>query len=162
MIALGSRVTFTHKAAVARREKSAPWETQSSQEWGDWRLTEPKTNVLSHRNGMPTIMTNVTPIVCVEAEEFVELPTNVRYPKSEERWANRNKSVFVWPDEGSGIVVGAISKQFGMSHPSRGEDDLGYLEVFGQIMLYVVKAELRGPQVYVAEPHIHVVHEMAS
>jgi len=159
MIALGTHVTFTHRAAVGRREKHAPWQ-KPSDTWGDWELTEPKVSVLSHRNGMPTIMTIVTPITCVEAEELVELDTNKRrrYPVSEESWEKRNKTIFQWPHEGSGVVVGQVRKQYGVSHQGRGEADVGYFQAFGQVSLYVVKSELRGAAVYVPEDAIHLVH----
>ncbi len=157
MIALGSHVTFTHRAAVGRRQKRLY--VQNSP-WGEWELTEPKVRVLSHRNGMPTIMTIVTPIVCVEAEELVELDMNKRrrYPVSEESWEKRNKTIFQWEHEGSGVVVGQVRKQYGVSHQGHGEGDIGYFEAFGQVSLYVVKSELRGPEVYVPESVIHLVH----
>ena len=158
MIALGTHVTFTHRAAVGRRSKKSYVQDQP---WGEWELTEPKVpGVLSHRNGMPTIMTIATPITCVKAEELVELDTNKRrrYPVSEESWEKRNKTIFRWSHEGSGVVVGQVRKQYGVSHLGRGEDDIGYFEAFGQVSLYVVKSELRGPGVYVPEDAIHLVH----
>ena len=165
MIALGSHVTFTHRAAVGRRRKKTYVEGQP---WGVWELTEPKVSVLSHRNDMPTIMTIVTPITCVEAEELVELDMNKRrrYPVSEESWEKRNKTLFCWSHEGSGVVVGQVRKQYGVTHQGRGganiygegDYDPGYFEAFGQISLYVVKSELNGPQIYVPEAFIHLVH----
>jgi len=157
MIALGTHVTFTHRAAVGRRSKKT---YVKDQPWGEWELTEPKVRVLSHRNGMPTIMTIVTPITCVEAEELVELDMNKRrrYPVGEESWEKRNKTIFQWPHEGSGVVVGQVRKQYGVSHQGRGEDDVGYFQAFGQLSLYVVKSELRGREVYVPEDAIHLVH----
>lgn len=160
MIALGSHVTFTHRAAVGRRERQT---YKPDKPWGDWELTEPKVKVLSHVDGIPRIMTSVTPIVVVDAEELVELDTNKRrrYPVSEESWAKRNKTLFIWPHEGSGVVVGEVRKQYGVSHRAAYEDDVGYFDAFGQVNLYVVKAELRGPEIYVPEGRLHLIHAAA-
>ena len=159
MIALGSHVTFTHRAAVARRRKIG---LHDNRHWGQWELTEPKTNATIFGEGLQ-VMTCVTPITFAQLEELVELDTNKRrrYPVSEERWDLRNKTIFQWPHEGSGVVVGQVRRQYGITQEGRGngEDyDPGYFEPFGQISLYVVKNELRGPQVYVPEATIHLVH----
>ena len=168
MIALGSHVTFSHRAAVARRRGFNDYPKHGEEPhkpiwmWREWELTEPKVRVSSHREGKPQIMTIATPITFVEAEEFVSRPENGRYPVGEDRWENRNKSIFFWPQEGSGVVVGLKRKQFGQSHGSTGggEDfDPGYFEPFGQVSLYIVKAELLGPEVYVPESCIHLVQE---
>jgi hypothetical protein len=167
-IALGSHVTFTHRAAVGRRQphwtyEGAGLDRTRKREWHQWELTEPKANITASGDKL-TLMTHVTPVTFVELAELVELDTNGRrrYPVSEERWEQRNKTIFQWPQEGSGVVVGQVSKQYGISHPSAGEDDVGYFESFGQVSLYVVKSELRGPQIYVPQAAIHLVHGSPS
>lgn len=168
MIALGSHVTFTHRAAVARRKPT--WDRTGEKpvrNWQQWELTEPKLNATVHGDGLQ-VMTCVTPIIFAQLEELVELDTNKRrrYPVSEERWEARNKTIFQWEHEGSGVVVGEVRKQYGQSHEGRGGSNIygegdwdpGYFEAFGQISLYVVKSELRGPQIYVPPASIHLVH----
>lgn len=158
MIALGSHITYTHQAAVARRH-STGW--GENKRWGEWRFVEPKISSphTSFRGETLTVMTHVTPITFVDAEEMVTLEDRKsRYPASEERWERRNKTIFQWPEEGSGVVIGQVRRQFGISHHSTGEDDIGYFETFGQISLYVVKAELRGPEVYVPEASVILAH----
>lgn len=163
-IALGSHVTFTHRAGVARR---TPNRSPANVDWHPWELRQPKINVTVSGETLK-VMTCVTPIVFVELEELVGLESNKRrrYPVSEESWAKRNKTILQWPHEGAGVVVGQVRKQYGISqegssHVSmygEGEWDPGYFTTFGQVSLFVVKTELRGPEIYVPEHAIHLVH----
>lgn len=164
MIALGAHATFTHRAAVARRR---PVKTKGTEGWYQWELVEPKTNVTAAGDRL-SVMTCVTPIVFVECEELIEIDTNKRrrYPVKEESWEKRNKTIFQWPHEGAGVVVGQVRRQYGISHEGYGGSNMygegdwtqGYFEAFGQISLFVVKAELRSAEVYVPEAAIHLVH----
>jgi hypothetical protein len=161
-LALGTHVTFTHRAAVARRIYLAGKPS-------GWKLTEPRDSFTSNRGDVLTVMTLVTPVTFVDAEELPVRPDGTRtghrsYPVTEERWEKRNKAIFQWPEEGSGVIVGLRRKQFGISHGSGrgsglfGDDfDPGYFENFGQVSLYVVKGDLTGPEVYVPEHAIHPV-----
>jgi hypothetical protein len=165
MIALGSHVTFTHRAGVARR---SPHGIGEARKWGQWELTEPKKMNATIRGDGLVVMTCVTPFVFATLEELVELDTNKRrrYPVSEERWEKRNKTIFQWEHEGSGVVVGQVRKQYGITQAGSGGSNMygegdwtpGYFEAFGQVALYVVKSELRGPEVYVPEVAIRLVH----
>ena len=156
MIALGSHVTFTYRAAVGRRHRTGIGENRT---WEKWEIVEPRTNSTLN-GGTLTVMTCVTPILFSVVTELVELDSNKRrrYPVKEERWDERNKTIFQWPQEGSGVVVGQVRRQYGISHEGRGEYDQGYFEAFGQVSLYVIKSELRGPQVYVPEAGLFLVH----
>jgi len=159
VIALGTHVTYTHRAAVARRSRAS-----EKSPWSDWRLTEPKHSAygVSHRGEVVIVMTSVTPIAFVDASELAAKPKNKGFGEmKDERWEKRNKTIMEWPDEGSGVVVGLIRRQFGISEPGRatfgGDDwDEGYFSVFGQLSLYVVKTELRGAETYVPEHAIHI------
>ena len=166
MIALGSHVTFTHRAAVGRRHLAGQGENRK---WRQWELTEPKKMNATVRGDDLIIMTCVTPILFATLEELVELDTNKRrrYPVSEERWEKRNKTIFQWEHEGSGVVVGQVRKQYGITEPGYGGSNMygegdwtpGYFSAFGQISLYVVKSELRGPEVYIPPAGIHLIHQ---
>lgn len=163
-IALGSHVTFTHRAAVARRR---PNRTPAKVDWHPWELVQPKVRVTAAGESLK-VMTSVTPIVFAEATELVEFDTNKRrrYPVSEESWEKRNKSIFQWEHEGSGVVVGHVRRQYGISSEGYGGSNMygegdwtpGYFTTFGQIGLFVVKSDLRGPEIYVSEGAIHLVH----
>jgi hypothetical protein len=159
VLALGTHVTYTYRAAVARRSRA-----NDQSPWSEWRLTEPKHPAYgtSYSGDVLTVMTSVQPITFVAASELPTKPERRRYGSiSDESWEKRNKTIMQWPDEGSGVVVGLIRRQFGISESGRtsfgGDDwDPGYFSVFGQLSLYVVKAELRGAETYVPEHAIHI------
>lgn len=162
MIALGSHVTFTHRAGVGRRKRKSFGKEEPA--WSDWDLTEPKVKLYVNGKGVQ-ILTSATPMTFVSATELIERPETIR----EERWDVRNKTLFHWPQEGSGVVVGEIRKQYGISHGAsgganvfgEGDWDPGFFEPFGQVSLYVVKAELRGAEVYVPQAAMHLIHHDA-
>ena len=71
---------------------------------------------------------------------------------NETQTSKLNKAVVTWAHEGSGVVCGLETKQYGISHSGggganiygEGEWEPGYFESHGQLKLYVVRSRLEG------------------
>ena len=136
-LGLGQRIRYHHRCAVAR------WQTgkkkNSSGLWVDvypnytsephWRLFEgaSKSYIM---DGWKT-----------EHDLAEEMPYNGR----------RNKTLFLWPEDGEGVVIGLVRRGIGTSVPNstsfNGETteyDQGYFVEEAWVWLYVVKRWLAG------------------
>jgi hypothetical protein len=131
--ALGTRVRFHHRCAVARYGPlDVPPETRS------WRLLEGvEKNELAADRTLDLL-----------ADLFSGWP-EIRGGRYQEQL---NKTVMVWPEEGSGVVIGVVRRGRGTSHaagPMRsgpyGEDyDPGYFASSDFFELYAIKRGIRG------------------
>src|SRR4051812_46458531 len=131
LIALGTRVAYHHRAAVARYR---------TKHRGRWELTE------GIRKGEAGL---------TEGEPFVYLAVgfaDYRRPPGFAARGGINKTVMVWPEEGSAVVVGLVRRGRGESHaPSGGanpygDDDWepGWFEAESYFDLYALRHELKG------------------
>lgn len=122
MIALGTHVVYHHRAAVARyrNDRTNP----------HWELTE----------GLPDDG--------LDLETFIHRSAMFeKFPEQKRGRYQINKTVMVWPETGSGVLIGKIRKQRGTSHRGHGsyEDyEPGYFDPIETFSLYVVKWELAG------------------
>lgn len=132
MIVLGTPVVYHHRAAVAR------YQSKGGEGFG-WFLYEG-----CNKEGMdPKTFTPWN-------EMFIDFP-QVQVPKSWSKVPSKvNKTIMVWPEEGSGIVTGKVRRQIGISHRSSGGGgmydhfDPGYFDPFESHELYVVRHRLEG------------------
>lgn len=133
---LGAHVQWTHRAAVAR------W----SSRYSCWALTE---GVFKHeRPQMSTLRPEPEPGVVVE---WVDPD-----PFYSRKTSTVNKTVFVWPEDGRGVVVGLTRRAVGISeapsgptnNPIQGYDpgEPGYFVTHGYVPVYAVRTTLRGTQ----------------
>lgn len=121
-VSLGSRVEYHHRAAVARY--------RTSHNFRRWVLTE------GARKNYYSLETFEH-----EPDMFNDWPEQTR-PRG---FGTINKTVMVWPEEGSGIVIGRVKRQKGISHASSGgyEDfESGYFDPMESFTLYLVRHEL--------------------
>ena len=128
MIALGTPVTYHHRAAVARYKRK--YEGQERY----WLLYEGSFNHMRPDLGFDN-----------ERDMFRDFPL-----QGQER-NPINKTVMVWPEEGSGVVVGLVKRMKGISSPGYGGGDdwePGYFDAKEGFELYAVRRELRGTDYY--------------
>lgn len=132
---LGTRITYTHRAAIARKGGPNQW----VRGWmlpakgnGDVpQLVEHEGKLYIARHLAPDL---ARPVILVDNEGKDVTEHGL------ERW---NKAVACWPERGAGVVTGLVVKQNGCSH-GPGGDDGGWFESHGNVELYVVRWELRG------------------
>ena len=138
MITLGTRIVYSHEAAVARRPKIGK----------DWDFPKkgngdvPK--LYRHGDGY-TVLRFAPNIENIPAEHHSFTPG--RHAPEEDLLEKINKSVMVYEMPGSGVVTGLVNKQVGISEGSSGYDenfDQGWFVRYGAVDLYVVRHELRG------------------
>lgn len=142
MITLGTRIIYTHEAAVARKpEGREEWEFPR-------RGNGDVPNLIRHGEGH--IVLSVVPKIENIPVEHHHINPHRYAPKDD--WIEKcNKSVMVWEWPGSGVVTGLVTKQVGKSTGSGGgsapyyEDfEQGYFTQYGNVQLYVVRHELKG------------------
>lgn len=144
-VTLGSMVSYTHQAAVARKGGL----DQSIRGW----------NLPAKGNGeIPGIVETddglfIWPLLGEADRErrvwFVDAEGKDITEQGLRKW---NKAVACWYAPGSGVVTGLERKQYGESHGPSGGTNLygegdwepGYFVPFGNVDLYVVRWELRG------------------
>jgi hypothetical protein len=139
MIALGTPITYTHQAAIARKASKDMWPTT-----GEWFVPS-KGNGQVPSNLMADKIWKTS-----EGRPFIYFNGNGE-PLSSELVEKYNRALVAWEQPGSGVVTGLQTKMYGITHPSSyrmdayGEDfDQGYLETHGKVELYTVRWELRG------------------
>jgi hypothetical protein len=136
VIVLGTPVVFHHRAAVARWTKE-----KSDFSWLiGWTLFE----------GV--------------GKSEVKKSEYVKYTEMFRRWPEIkgrgdktiNKTVMVWPEEGSGVVVGRVKRMRGISEPGRGysdgDYDPGWFNATDGFHLYALRATLDGLKDYIFVP----------
>ena len=130
--ALGARVRYHHRAAVARYITKGMELTSMSGRWG---LFE------GARKHVHRII-----------EDCSEIDLFAAYPEQKRGTTSRiNKTVMVWPEEGVGVITGLVRRQAGTSHLSSrsysgGWDEFepGYFDPLQTFELYAIRHELRG------------------
>jgi hypothetical protein len=143
VIALGTPITYTHRAAVARL-KRGKWELPVK---GNGEVPR----IVEHGGGLIFVSLFDTPIKNIPVTHLPQEQVKTRRPVSEERWEKRNKSIVTWPSEGSAIVIGLEVKQVGESHEGGGGTNMfgesdyeqGWFTSYGNVDLYVVRWDLR-------------------
>lgn len=143
MITLGTRVAYTHRADVVRLMNGNWGSGKPKMEWVFQGKGGSSKRPGLHRHGEGYVVTFVAPKIRNESAELAI--------EAEER---DNKSVMVWPEVGSGVVTGLITKKVGRSVGSgggtnlygEGEWDPGYFEARATVHLYVVRWELKGTE----------------
>ena len=136
MITLGTPVTYHHRAAVAR------WQPPGK---GDF----------SWRKGW-TLYEGVRKHAVNDAYvQYTEMFS--RWPEIKGRRDKTiNKTVMVWPEDGSGVVIGRVRRGRGTSESGRhygdGEYDQGWFSAESAYHLYVVRHSLDGLQDYILVP----------
>lgn len=163
VLALGTPVVYTQRAAVARKGDGTMWTK-------GWMLP-------TKENGedVPSVVANEDEL---RIENMIGEGPRMRFVNSKGEELSGptinkcNKAVVAWESEGSGVICGLETKQYGVSHrPSGGtnmygEDDWepGYFDSYGQVKLYVVRSRLEGRAfVYVPPWAIQpVVHAVAA
>lgn len=147
-LALGTPVLFTECAGVARKGSADMWNK-------GWHLPQKSNGVaggyqIEEKDGAWFFdLTSFRTIGDPTPVRFVNQGGEVFSPPET---TSLNKAVVVWESEGSGVVCGLETKQYGTSHPSGGGTNLygegewepGYFESHGQIKLYVVRSQLEG------------------
>lgn len=145
-VALGSPVSFTHQAAVARKGGI----NQSLR--GDWLLPAKGNGevpgIIDAEDGLFIAGLHGDP----DRERKVWFIDRTGKDITEQGLKKWNKAVACWYGPGSGVVTGLERKLYGNSHgPSGGtnmygEDDWepGWFDSHGNVDLYVVRWELRG------------------
>jgi hypothetical protein len=142
-IALGARVRYHHRAAVARLLSPEHTYNQGRR----WRLYEG----VGKRETGPEVFT-----AGGLADEFYD-------------WPHRkvNKTIMVWPSEGVGIVIGLVKRGIGKSSPGyqhsgaggfEPDYEPGYFASQSWHELYAIRHELRGIE-YVLVPKWAVIPE---
>jgi hypothetical protein len=135
MITLGTRIIYTHQAAVARL-KNGKWHFPRK---GNGEFPR---SLVRHGEGYVITLINGK-IVNVPAVHIE--PASRRPVPSETLEAERNKSVMAWEECGSGVVCGLVTKQVGKSHSGGSyEEDYGWFHSYGNVSLYVVRHDLKG------------------
>lgn len=133
---LGARVSWTHRAAVARWVTAEAALVRPGR--GAWRLTE------GLARGEP-----YPPIGVPEEEEAIYRFTEDA-PFYERRRGSANKTVIVWPEEGEGVLIGLVRRGLGESSPSSGGGSMfedfepGFFTAAAFLHLYAVKQTLTG------------------
>jgi len=145
MIALGTPVTYHHRAAVAR------WVKDDYSGKKIWRLLE---GVGSSEYGWPGV-----PVMGLLRDLFLKWPeikADFSYGAKNQML---NKTIMVWPEEGSGVVIGRVRRGRGVSERSygNGEDhEQGYFNATSWFNLFAVKHDLGGMD-YVLVPEWAVI-----
>jgi hypothetical protein len=135
---LGAKIRFHHRVAVARwqtgkkKNSSGLWENSYPNYTPEpyWRLFEG-----ARRNAY----------IGFEWKSEADLAEGMPYN------GRRNKTLFMWPEEGEGVVIGLVRRGIGESVPNstsfNGETteyDAGYFAEEAWVWLYVVKRYLAG------------------
>lgn len=144
--ALGARVRYHHRAAVAR------WQTKwTNPRWGLFEGA--RRDVMRMEDG------------CHEVDLFADWPEQKRGRGGIVRI---NKTVMIWPEEGVGVITGKVRRQRGTSEAaSRGgsvfgdEWEPGYFDAVEAFDLYCVRHELRGAD-YILVPTWAVSPDMPA
>lgn len=133
MIALGTPVVYHHRAAVARYTK---------------RVYEGQERYWCLREGANPKAMRIDLGMIYETDMFEKWPMQGREQNP------INKTIMVWPEEGSGVVTGLVRRMKGISQSGYGyRDDYepGYFEAKEGFDLYVIRHELKG-QAYILVP----------
>ena len=148
-LALGTPVIFTECAGVARRGGTDMWNK-------GWHLPQKGNGVVDgyqieqkdDRAWVFDLSGGLSVGIPVPVK-FVRDARNVLDPKEIEKF---NKAIVTWEREGSGVITGLETKQYGVSYASgggvnawgEGEYEQGYFAMHGQLKLYVVRSRLEG------------------
>lgn len=141
MIVLGTPIVYTHRADVVRL--SDDFSKPPKSEWTFQGKGGSSRRPGLHRHGDGYVVTFVSPGIRNEPAELAVEP----HPTD-------NKSVMVWPDTGSGVVTGLVSRKVGRSVGpgggsniyGEGEWEPGWFEARASVNLYVVRWELKGTE----------------
>jgi hypothetical protein len=136
-ITLGARVSYHHRAAVARYRR--PFEGSKERRW---TLHEGASKTAYIRGAEPFTSLGQ------ERDRFWE------WPAIHARNGELNKTIMVWPEEGTGVVIGRVRRGIGISSRGygHGEDyEPGYFDPISWHELFAVRHELRGVE-YILVP----------
>lgn len=139
---LTAHVRWSHRAAVAR------WKRAQYVEGGEWLLVE---GVEKRSGWRPNMGRDIREDNLPFNEWLHDDPFWHREPRPQDP----NKTVVVWPEDGSGYLFGLVRRGIGISEPARkgggwigsdmyDEGDPGGFAAEGFVHLYAVKGELRG------------------
>lgn len=142
MIALGTRVAYHHRAAVARFRSIRG---DFAADLRGWELREGvcKNEYVNPAQGY-----------AFDCDRLADLFRGWPQPLMPGRSQSRvNKTVMIWPEEGSGVVTGQVKRGRGESVKSytaasgpwgEGEFEQGYFQADCYLDLYVIRHELKG------------------
>lgn len=158
---LGSRVRWTHLAAVAR------WYDKGEADMHEWVITEPRAHGFRPRMASEPVLRGGTDIP-IEFGDGDAWEAEQRWYRTRrggrdgvEVYYDRNKTVLVWPYEGDGYLFGLVRRGIGASSKAHsyydsynGEHDYdpGGFAAECYVPLYAVKRQLSGLG-YLFAPH---------
>jgi hypothetical protein len=137
---LGAKVEYHHRAGVARiAPLNGPFKQPSGQRslYG-WKLFEGARK--NEWSGPTTVVDGMELDTTFVREMFFD------YPKT-----GRNKTVFIWPDKGNGIIIGLVRRGIGTAVGNSYSDydhefEPGYFDLDTWVWLYLVKTQLAGSE----------------
>lgn len=148
LLALGTPVLYAELAGIARRGGMDQWNKgwhlpakgngsvagyQIEEEDGEWAFDRNGLRIASAPRPVRFVKADGSELDAAEIEKY-------------------NKAIVTWAHEGSGVVCGLETKQYGTSYGPSGGTNLygegdwepGYFVNHGQLKLYVVRSRLEG------------------
>lgn len=126
---IGTRVRYSHRAAVIRHFDPHGWVLTEGRYWHDWRPPISRQEVKDEFG-------------IFEHDPWYTRPRQPGQP---------NKSLLVWPEEGEAVLIGFVRRGIGRSTPPSGytstfEDSYepGYFQAERFVPLYAIKPTLQG------------------
>lgn len=162
LIPIGTEISFSHRAGVARFKKRANPSEGKENEFG-WIITE---GILYHNETVRYPTEDLVGLSLSSLDDDTYWDNRIKYqfwswPRARHRFGKINKTVFVWPDDGVGWIIGKIRRGIGISEKSGyspatyygpAEYDQGYLDVQMYVDLYVVKTQYYGTSFVLCPP----------
>ena len=145
---LGDKIRYHHRVAVAR------WQTGKKKENGLWinaypnYTPEPYWRLFEGVGKGAYYNGELIPLSSDDWSPFDDKPQRDIMPP---RKGGRNKTLYMWPAEGSGVIIGLVRRGIGqsvsgyVSHGPDGSDyEPGYFAEEAWVWLYAVKTHISG------------------